>query len=242
MKVYCLNTGPLRGGINSSETCFLDSSKRFSDDAVWMVFRQCLNAFRHCLNAFSDCQTVLSDCQTVLSDCQTVLSDCQTVNFHRSSVGKTPTTNSGSIEIVDDGPMLQFSSCCEQETMVAIPAQILAMIVTPDDMMQKGLEHWGLSKSQINSAGPALKLGRFKSWFGSHPIVCAQIWEDLLTTEIFEARILPTDNLDHYFVALYFLKAYGRKEKEEERKAREALGRANSTLTTFSSVILNILL
>jgi hypothetical protein len=36
---------------------------------------------------------------------------------------------------------------------------------------------------------------------------------------------------------------HGRKEKEEQRKTREALGRgrANSTLTTYSSVILNIL-
>jgi hypothetical protein len=91
---------------------------------------------------------------------------------------------------------------------VAIPAQILAKIVTPDEMMQKGLDHGGFSKRQINSAGPALKLDRFKSWFGSHPIVCAQIWEDLLTTEIVEARILPTDDIDHFFMALYFLKVY----------------------------------
>jgi hypothetical protein len=86
--------------------------------------------------------------------------------------------------------------------MVAIPAQALARIVTPDDMMQKGLEHGGFSKRQINRAGLALKLDRFKSWFGSHPIVCAQIWEDLLTTEIVEARILPTINLDHFFTLL----------------------------------------
>jgi hypothetical protein len=84
----------------------------------------------------------------------------------------------------------------QQRTMVAIPAQILAMIVSPDDMMHQGLELGGFSERQIQNAGLALKYSRFKRHFGSHPVVCAQIWEDLLTTEIVEARILPTDDVE----------------------------------------------
>jgi hypothetical protein len=60
-----------------------------------------------------------------------------------------------------------------------------------DDMMQKGLEHGGFRNVINSQQGPA-KLDRFKSWFGSDPIVRAQIWEDLLTTEIVEARILES--------------------------------------------------
>jgi hypothetical protein len=93
--------------------------------------------------------------------------------------------------------------------MVAVPPpHILARIVTPDDMMQIGLEHGGYSERQINRAGLPLRYNRFKSWFGSHPVVCAQIWEDLLTTDIIEARIRPTDDLDHFLMALFFLKTY----------------------------------
>jgi hypothetical protein len=75
--------------------------------------------------------------------------------------------------------------------MAAIPppAHILARIVSPDDMMERGLELGGFSDRQINDAGLKLKYSRFKSWFGSHPVVYAQIWEDLLTTDIAEARI-----------------------------------------------------
>jgi hypothetical protein len=58
-------------------------------------------------------------------------------------------------------------------TMAAIPppAHILAMIVTTDDMMHKGLKLGGFSERQIKNAGLALKYTRFKSWFGSHPDV-----------------------------------------------------------------------
>jgi hypothetical protein len=103
---------------------------------------------------------------------------------------------------------------CEQRTMAAIPppAQILAMIVTPDEMMHKGLKLGGFNERQIKNAGLALKYTRFKSWFGSHPVVYAQIWEDLLTTEIVEARILPKHDVDYFLMALYFLKTYPNEE------------------------------
>jgi hypothetical protein len=94
--------------------------------------------------------------------------------------------------------------------MAAIPppAHILARIVSPDDMMERGLELGGFSARQIEHAGLKLKYSRFKSWFGSQPVVYAQIWEDLLTTDIAEARILPKDDLDYFLMALHFLKGY----------------------------------
>ncbi len=45
-------------------------------------------------------------------------------------------------------------------------------------------------------------IGRFKSKYGSTPLVCAQIWEDLQTTEIPEAHV------DEMYLDLkYFLAA-----------------------------------
>jgi hypothetical protein len=64
---------------------------------------------------------------------------------------------------------------------VAIPAPIMARIVTPDDMMQKGLEHGGFRMWQINSRAQRL-LDR--SSHGLDQIYCLRtIWEDLLTTK-----------------------------------------------------------
>jgi hypothetical protein len=51
-------------------------------------------------------------------------------------------------------------------------------------MMQKGLEHGGFSKRQINSVGPA-KLVEFNHG-SDHILLFAFIWEDLLTTGIVE--------------------------------------------------------
>jgi hypothetical protein len=116
--------------------------------------------------------------------------------------------------------------------MAAIPppAHILARIVSPDDMMERGLELGGFSARQIEHAGLKLKYSRFKSWFGSQPVVYAQIWEDLLTTDIAEARILPKDDLDYFLMALHFLKGY---DTEGERSGNFQL--QQSAHAEFSS-------
>jgi hypothetical protein len=88
------------------------------------------------------------------------------------------------------------------------PAQLLARIVTADEIMRQGLELAGFDHRRINSSGRVGNYRRFKAWYGSSPIVYAQIWEDLLTTEIAEARIRPKDDLDHFLLALYFLRTY----------------------------------
>ena len=51
---------------------------------------------------------------------------------------------------------------------------------------------------------------RFKSFYGSKPIVCAQIWEDLQTTDIVEARIEAKSqkDVDYFLMAHHFLTCY----------------------------------
>jgi hypothetical protein len=110
--------------------------------------------------------------------------------------------------------------------MAAIPPLLAAMIVSPDDMMRKGLKHAGFD-DRSNKANRLHKYRRFKAWYGSDPIVYAQLWEDLVTTEIAEARIRPEDDLDRFLMSLYFLKAYTSEEhrsgifKLSEKTARE---------------------
>jgi hypothetical protein len=56
---------------------------------------------------------------------------------------------------------------------------------------------------------------RFKSHFGSHPDVYAQIWEDLQSTADPEAPVNALDNdLDAFLIGLHFLKCYPRESKQ----------------------------
>jgi ribosomal protein L20 len=66
----------------------------------------------------------------------------------------------------------------------------MVVALTADEMMRKGLELCGFDWRRQNKACRALNLRRFKAHFGSNPIVYAQIWEDLQTTGIREARTL----------------------------------------------------
>ena len=53
--------------------------------------------------------------------------------------------------------------------------------------MGHGLVWAGYDRSRQESVKESTNIGRFKSKYGSTPLVCAQIWEDLQTTEIPEA-------------------------------------------------------
>jgi len=59
-------------------------------------------------------------------------------------------------------------------------------------------------------------LERFKSSYGSLPVVLAHIWEDLQTTTIPEAKInrAATKHFDRCLMAFYFLKVYPTEKRE----------------------------
>jgi hypothetical protein len=94
-----------------------------------------------------------------------------------------------------------------------LPAPVLlAMIVTPDQTMARGLKFAGFDEGRVGRVGQALNERRFRSWYGSNPNVIARIWEDLLTTEIAEARIPPEADFDRFLMSFYFLKVYPTEE------------------------------
>jgi hypothetical protein len=86
------------------------------------------------------------------------------------------------------------------------------VILTADEMLAKGLELHGFDRTSKVSC--SLKKSRFKSLYGSEPVVYAQMWEDLQTTAVQEARVdARTTTIDHFLMSLHFLKCYPRESK-----------------------------
>ena len=83
------------------------------------------------------------------------------------------------------------------------------LILTADDMLRKGLELGGFDRSRQKKVRRAQNLERFRALYGSNPVVYAEIFEDLQTTEIAEARV-DSDMIcvDSFLMALHFLKCY----------------------------------
>ncbi len=104
-------------------------------------------------------------------------------------------------------------------------------ILTPDEVLETGLNLCGYDRGRQNKVCRATNLRRFSSHYGSLPIVYAQIWEDLQTTEIAEARIDSVKPcVDSFLMAIHFLKRY---PTEEERGG---IFRSRATLTSVSTL------
>ena len=98
--------------------------------------------------------------------------------------------------------------------MVERPCLPHTLVLTAEDFLRIGLDWAGFNAFRRENVTEATNVQRFKSYFGSAPIVCAKIWEELLTTEVDEARINPgRAKLDNFFLSLYFLKVYPTEEK-----------------------------
>ena len=75
---------------------------------------------------------------------------------------------------------------------------MVLVILTADQILRTGLLVVGFSDRRIQNVERAKSLERFRTAYGSKPIVYAQIWEDLQTTEIPEARIAFTGVYNMY--------------------------------------------
>jgi hypothetical protein len=83
------------------------------------------------------------------------------------------------------------------------------LILTADEFLRKGLELGGFDRHRQKKVRRAQNLERFRSFCGSNPVVYAEIFEDLQTTEIDEARVdAATLCVDSFLMALHFLKCY----------------------------------
>jgi len=91
---------------------------------------------------------------------------------------------------------------------------MMEVILTADEVMWKGLGLAGFDGCQ-NSICHEQNIQRFKAYFGSKPIICAQIWEDPQTTNIPDAWVsVDMACINSYLLALHFLKTYPTKTQQ----------------------------
>jgi hypothetical protein len=83
------------------------------------------------------------------------------------------------------------------------------MIFTADEILFKGLELAGFSPRRQQRVIRENNVNRFKEFYGSDPVVYAQMWEDLQMTEIPEAHLdIESANIEYFLMTLYLLKCY----------------------------------
>jgi len=83
------------------------------------------------------------------------------------------------------------------------------VILTEKEMLLEGLKIWHWTEDELKKGSRKLNNQRFRTEYGADPHVIAQIWEDLQTTNIVDAKLPPNRrNLSHFFMALHFLKRY----------------------------------
>jgi hypothetical protein len=93
-----------------------------------------------------------------------------------------------------------------------------AIVFTVQEILKAGLRLVGYKRRRIRRAKYKTNINRFRGHFGSNPDVIADIWEDLQTTEIEDARVPPESlNLQYFLMANHFLKRY---PTEVEREAQ----------------------
>ena len=81
--------------------------------------------------------------------------------------------------------------------------------VTANQMLQKGLELYGVGLRRQRRSCRASNIRRFKKIYGSTPKVYVAIFHDLQTTDVKKARVDSADIcLDSFLMAMNFLKLY----------------------------------
>jgi hypothetical protein len=85
-------------------------------------------------------------------------------------------------------------------------------ILSPTDVMWRGLAYCGLGRDQQEAMTLDTKAGMFKAHYGSSPLVVADIWSDLCSTTIEGARLEKAEKLEKGFkkfmVGMFFLWTY----------------------------------
>jgi hypothetical protein len=93
----------------------------------------------------------------------------------------------------------------------------MVIVVTTDQMLLQGLRFVGFDTQRVQNVSLTLNLRRFKSHYGSHPIVYVQIWNDLQSTPCLDAFVdSKTINLVFFLMTLHFFKCYPTEEQLAE--------------------------
>jgi hypothetical protein len=80
-------------------------------------------------------------------------------------------------------------------------------VFTADEVLRIGLLCAGFDSSRQLRVQRTTNVQRFQSFYGSSPLVCSAIWEDLFI------GLPKSASFDKFFMALYFLKEYPTEEK-----------------------------
>jgi hypothetical protein len=83
------------------------------------------------------------------------------------------------------------------------------IVYTTSEIRKIGLRLVGYKKRWIKRASTKTNIQQFQGHFGSNPNVCAQIWEDLQTAEVEDARV-PSESrqIKYFLMAMHHLKGY----------------------------------
>ena len=109
----------------------------------------------------------------------------------------------------DPEAILTESESESEDSDLPLPEPDLSFILTEDEMLIEGLYALDWTQKQIDRMQDAGNKEKFRGHYGADPHVIAQIWEDLITTDLPQARVDPKKRpLAQFFVALHFLKRY----------------------------------
>lgn len=103
-------------------------------------------------------------------------------------------------------------------------------ILTDDEVLQRGLELLGYNLQKQDRVIRRTRIRRFKRQYGSHPYVCAILWEELQTTSVAAANVPEGSNkmrdFDMMLLTLFYLKGYPLEESLAARfQVHEQTGR-----------------
>jgi len=73
------------------------------------------------------------------------------------------------------------------------------MLLSPSDVMKKGLGYIGIGREQQAKLSLKAKVDDFKAHYGSSPLVIADIWHDLCHTSVAEARLEEKEKSERGF-------------------------------------------
>lgn len=98
----------------------------------------------------------------------------------------------------------------ETNTIKTIPG-----ILTPQEFLELGISVWYTPGRLRLLRTKKSKIGRFKSYYGCRPSVCAALWEDLMITTVEDARLPEDSDPKHFLMCLHTLKRYPTDENRE---------------------------
>ena len=90
-------------------------------------------------------------------------------------------------------------------------------VMSPDEMLRRGLLLAGYDIQRQLRVKRAANVSRFKSVYGSWPIVYVHMLEDMQTTTISEAYVHPKELvLENFLMAVHFLYCYPTGNQQEK--------------------------